>query len=101
MTRWPIWLRFLAINAGAPWAALLLIRISGPGGALDLLIVLSAALIILLLNIWHLRRWRRWRLGFAAVAILNPLCTGFLGTVALATSLPSIWLILRILVGTE
>ena len=101
MTGWPVWLRVLAINAGLPWAALLLIRALGFGSALALLIVLTAALVILLLNIWHLRRWRRWRWGFAAVAVLNPLCTVFLGTVALATSLPSIRVILRILLGTE
>jgi len=101
MRGWPVWLRFLAINAGLPWAVLLVLWISGARGALALLIVLSAAAIIAAFNIWHLRRWHHWRWGFATVAVLNLTCTVFFGTVALATSGPSIWLLLRLLVGTD
>jgi len=100
MTRWPVWLRFLTINAGLPWAVLLSIRALGFQGALALLVVLSAAVIMLVLNIWHLRASRAWRLGFALLAALNPLCTYFFGNVALATSFGAIWLVLRGLAGT-
>ncbi len=100
MMRWPVWLRFLAINAGLPWAVVLSLRALGFQGALALLVVLSAAVIMLALNIWHLRTSRDWRLGFALLAVLNPLCTYFFGNVALATSFGAIWLVLRNLAGT-
>jgi hypothetical protein len=101
MMGWPVWLRFLAINAGLPWAVVLSLRALGIFGALALLVVLSAAVILLMMNIWHLRRSRDWRWGFALIAVLNPLCTVFFANVALATSLRPIWLLLRGLAATE
>jgi hypothetical protein len=101
MMGWPVWLRFLVINAGLPWAVVLSLRGLGLSGALALLAVLSAAVVVLTMNIWHLRRSRQWQWGFALVAVANPICTVFFSNLALATSLGPIWLLLRGLAATE
>lgn len=97
MLRWPVWVRFLVINAALPWAAALLISAVAVRGPAALLAVLSVATVILALNIWHLRASARWWWVFGLVAVLNLLCTITLGNIALATSFGSIRRVLRTL----
>ncbi len=101
MMRWPVWMRFCAINGMLPWSVVLMMRATGVNGALALLIVLCAAVVLVLMNFWHLRASSEWRWFFGFLMIANPVCTLFFGNLALATAFRSIWLVLRMAAFTE
>lgn len=97
----PVWARFGLINVVVPWVIVLILRAMAPQGLVAVVAVFTASMLILVLNVEHMRRSSKWRWIFGAVMILNLACTMLFFQVALATSLGPIGRAFGVLPGIE
>ena len=99
MMQLPVWARFGLINGVLPWGIAAVLAGMTLSAAVSVIAVYVAAMLILILNVGHLRATPEWRGLFFVVMLANLLCTMLFANVALVTAFGSIWLALRVAFG--